>query len=49
MNIIGDTIMAIGDHITVLCYATKYWLRGEDWEDDKIKACRIGFNTEPVG
>lgn len=41
MNIIGDTIMAIGDHITVLCYATKYWLRGEDWEDALITAKNI--------
>lgn len=41
MNTIGDAILAIGDRITVTWYATKYWLRGEDWEDALITARNI--------
>ena len=41
MNIIGDTILAIGDWITITCYAIKYWLRGEDWCDAVVTATNI--------
>ena len=41
MKMIGDIILIIGDRIVVLCYATKYWLRGEDWENALITAKNI--------
>ncbi|MCK4815451.1 hypothetical protein KA005_06755 [bacterium] len=41
MNKVGDTIIAIGDKITVTCYAIKYWLRGADWEDALTTAKNI--------
>ena len=41
MKTIGDLLLVIGDRIEVLCYATKYWLRGEDWEDALIAAKNI--------
>ena len=41
MNLVGDTIMAIGDRCVVLCYAAKYWLNGVDWEDALIIAKNI--------
>ena len=41
MKTVGDTIKAIGDRITVVCYAIKYWLRGEGWKDALITAKNI--------
>ena len=41
MKTIGDTIIGIGNQITIICYTIKYWLRGEDWVDAKVTAINI--------
>ena len=38
MKLIGDMILAAGDRLTILLYAFKYWLRGEDWSKALINA-----------